>query len=128
MGGNFEVTLGPRNDGVITFTVCKNPTSKNFTYLYASENYKNNLSLHIHFFLFVFHYFPDRVVGFTTYLRFMTKAAKNSDCALRDCKLYKQSIIAYPYISPRMTESQDGAYAHNAMRDCFEQDMINDRL
>ena len=27
-----------------------------------------------------------------------------------------------------MTESQDGVYVHNAMRDCFEQDMVNDRL
>ena len=55
----------------------------------------------------------------------MTKAEKNSDCAMRDCKLYKQSVIAYPYVSPRMTESQDGVYAHNAMRDCFKQDMTD---
>ena len=27
-----------------------------------------------------------------------------------------------------MTESQDCVYAHNAMRDCFKQDMVNDRL
>ena len=58
----------------------------------------------------------------------MTKAAKNSDCAMRDCKLYKQSVIAHPYISPRMTESQDCVYVHNAMRDSFKQDMVNNRL
>ena len=83
------------------------------------ENYKNNLSLHIHFFLFAHHYYPDRVVGFTTYLRFMTKAANNLDCAMRDCKLQKQSVIEYPYISSRMTESEDRVHAHNAMSDCF---------
>ena len=37
------------------------------------ENYRNNLSLHIQFLLFALHHFPDRVVEFTTYLRFMTK-------------------------------------------------------
>ena len=27
-----------------------------------------------------------------------------------------------------MTESHDGVYAHNATRDCSEQDMVYDRL
>ena len=115
------------------------------------ENYKNNLSLHIHFFLFAFHYFWDRVVWFTTYLRFMTKVAKfpivqwgivnyinNLSFHIYTYSphiyTYSPSLHIYTYsphihtYSPHMTESQDGVYAHNAMRDCFEQDMVNDRL
>ena len=84
--------------------------------------------MHIHFFLLAFPYFPDGVVGFTTYLRFMTIAANNFDYAMRDYKLQKQSVIAYPYLSPRMIEFEDRVYAHNAMRDCFYQDMVNNRL
>ena len=79
-------------------------------------NYKNNLSLHIHFFLFERHYSPDRVVGITTYLRLMAKAAKKSDCGMRNCKIIETICHC---ISFRVTESEDHVHADNAMRDCF---------